>query len=192
MINERSIQLGLACGQQRLDSLIAIGTCLQCNLRWRLPTAENHHSRTVVEPAMLLHVEFLAVDISIGDRHDAGIALHTEMEFVLCHRYTVPLAIDSLDANMHQVGAVGFPGVVLGSGAEFHGLACSLYLVTGHFLAPVIGDGEQFAVGILDAVPFDLVAQLRIVLGILLAAEFLSVEDELHLVDIGIGDETQH
>ena len=118
MINERSIQLGLACGQQRLDSLIAIGTCLQHDLRWRLPAAENHHSGTVVEPAMILHVEFFAVDVTIGDCHDAGIALHTEMEFVLCHRYAAPLAIDSLDANMHQVGAVGFPSVVFGSDAE--------------------------------------------------------------------------
>ncbi len=182
----------LFCFQSVRDGLEVGAAGLQRDLRRRLSAAENHHSGTVIEPTMILHVEFFAVDVTVGDCHDAGIALHTELELVLCHWYAASLAIDSLDADVHQVGAVGFPGVVLGSGAEFHGLACSLYLVTGHFLAPVIGDGEQFAVGILDAVPFDLVAQFRIVLGIQLAAEFLPVEDELHLIGIGIGDETQY
>ena len=156
----------LFCFQSGRDGLEVGAVGLQRDLRWRLPAAENHHSGAVVEPTMILHVEFFAVDVTVGDRHDAGIALHTEVELVLCHRYAAPFAVNCLDADVHQVGTVGFPSVVLGSGAEFHGLASSLYLVMGHFLAAVIGDGFEFAILIGDVVPADLVALLGIVLGV--------------------------
>ena len=77
----------LFCFQSVRDGLEVGAAGLQRDLRRRLSAAENHHSGTVIEPAMILHVEFFAVDVTIGDRHDAGIALHTEMELVLCHWY---------------------------------------------------------------------------------------------------------
>ena len=55
----------------------------------------------------------------------------------------------------------------------------------------VVGDGLESAVGVGDVVPADLVALLGVGLGVRLTTKTLAIEQQLHLVGIGIGDEVE-
>ena len=152
-------------------------------------------------------VQLIAVDVSIGDGHDAGIASNFEAQFVLCHRHTTPFAVDSLDAYMHQIGTVGLPSDRLVGSCESDGLTNRLYPVTSHGLQLeigqfgqsrmvtlirrwnlIVGNGFEFAVLIGDMVSFNLVTLLGIVFWIHFLSQTFAVEQQFHLVGIGIGD----
>ena len=138
---------------------------------------------------MVGDVQFIAVDVTVGDCHDTGIAIDGEAEFVLCHRHTTALTVDGLDAEVHQVGAVGCPFRIFWCDFQADGLARSLYAMTGDGFAGVIGDGFKTALCIRDAFPVYLIALLGVGLRVRLATETLAIEHELHFVGIGVSDD---
>ena len=143
---------------------------------------------------MVGDVQLIAVDVSIGNGHDAGIASNLEAQFVLCHRYATPFAVDSLDAYMHQVGTVGQPSDRLVGCHESDGLANCLYPVTSHGLQlkighfrqsqmvklvrrnPIVGNSFELAVLIGNMVPSNLITLLGIVFWIHFLSQTLAVE----------------
>ena len=88
---------------------------------------------------MILYVQFLAVNVAISHSHDAGIALHLKLQFILCHRYTTPHLVYSMNAYVHQVGTISQPLVVFWYGYQSNGFVGGLNLVSGHNLIFVIG-----------------------------------------------------
>ena len=125
---------------------------------------------------MVGDVELVGVVVATADGHDGGVALNGETEFILSHRYATALAVDGLNADVHEVGAVGLPGVVLGGCDEAHGLTGGLCDMSCHDTMLNVGDGFETAVGIGNIVPADLVTQLGVVGGVRLAAEALAIE----------------
>ena len=67
-------------------------------------------------------------------------------------------------------------------------LARGLYLMASHHLAVFLSHSHQSAWSIGDVVPLDAGTELRIV-AVLLHSQALAVEEEFHLVAIGIGIE---
>ena len=90
---------------------------------------------------MVCDIQFVAVDVTIADSHDAGIALNLEFEFILCHWYAAAFVVNGFDAKVHQVGAIGSPFAVLRCHSQADSLACRLYLMAGYGFSTVVGDG---------------------------------------------------
>ena len=116
--------------------------------------------------AVVSDVELVGIVVATADGHDGGISLNSETEFILRHRDATALAVDSLDTDVHEVGAVGLPGVVLWGSNEAHSLTGGLDLVSGDGLSGGVCDSLQTAIGISDIVPADLVTQFGVVRGV--------------------------
>ena len=87
------------------------------------------------------NVGLVAVHVAIADSHDGGIALDGEVEFVGGSGDAAALAVDGLDAEVHQVGAVSGPFGVFRCDAEADGAVGRFYLVAGDGPAGIVGDG---------------------------------------------------
>ena len=89
---------------------------------------------------------------------------------------------------MHQVLTVSMPGLHIRNQLQSHCLARSLYLMTCHHLAVFLSHSHQCAWNIGDVVPLDSGTELRVV-TVLLHTQTLAIEEEFHLVAIGISVE---
>ena len=124
--------LSLSCLEFGGDGLETVGRGLQHDFRGTPAGTENNQCRTVPEVTVVGDVELVRIMVAIADGHNPGIALDGEVELILRHRYATALAVDSLDANVHQVGAISLPVVVLRGGDKAHGLARRLCFVSCH------------------------------------------------------------
>ena len=149
---------------------------------------EDNQRRAVVETTVVGDVELVGIVVSTADGYYTGIALDSEMELVLRHRYTTPFAVDSFDAEMHKVSTVGYPCGVLWGYPQSHGLACGLDPMASHWFPVGIGHSLKIAVSIRNVVPTDQVALLGVVFGVGLATQTLAVKNEFRLIGIGVGD----
>lgn len=137
---------------------------------------EDNQRRAVVETAVVRDVEFVGVVVTTADSCDTGIALDGKLQFILRHRHPTALAVDGLDAEVHQVGAVSSPCGVLRGDSQAHSLPCGLDPVAGDWLSSSIGNRFEMTVGIGDVIPADLIALLGVALGVVLASQTLAVE----------------
>ena len=80
---------------------------------------------------MVSMVEFFATDVAIGGCNQLGIALHLEVEIVVGTEHAAPFPVDSIYADVLQIGAVGKPMVVVDGGNEPHRFARCLYAMDG-------------------------------------------------------------
>ena len=73
---------------------------------------QDDHGRTVPKTVMVSMVEFFAADVAIGGCNQLGIALHLEVEIVVGTEHAAPFSVDSMYADVLQIGAVGKPMAV--------------------------------------------------------------------------------
>ena len=138
-------------------------------------------------------MKLIRSDVSIIYRHDIRIAFHDESQLVeslgILHvQHSSALLIYCIDANVHQILTVSMPGLHIRNQLQSHSLARGLYLMASHHLAVLLGHSHQSTWSIGDVVPLDAGAELRVV-AVLLHTQTLAVQEEFHLVAIGIGIE---
>ena len=138
---------------------------------------------------MVAHGQLLGINVAVDDAHYPGRSLHAEGHVVGGRLHAPSLAVEGLDAHVLQVHAVGLPLAVVGLGPHLLGLTGGFYAMAGHNLAVLTGNSLQIALLIVNVVPANLVAHLCVAHGVLLSAQAPAVEQQLHLVGVGIGDE---
>lgn len=137
---------------------------------------------------MVANGQFVGGDVSIRDTYDAGITFDGESDLALAGLYASPFLVNSDDADMLEVDAVGFPPIIVSLSSQALRFTCGLYLMTRHDFSAIIGEGFQSARLVDDAVPTYLVALLGVGNEVLLPAEALAVEPQFYLIGVGEGD----
>ena len=138
---------------------------------------------------MVGNVQLVALDVAIAHGHNLGIALNLELQLFLTAVDSAPLAVDGMDAYMLQVTTIGLPRSVVGNGNKARGFARGFYLVAGHLMPVVVGNGLYPTRLIGYILPANLISTFGIGSGILLSADALPIYAQFHLIGIGIGDE---
>ena len=64
---------------------------------------QDDHGLALPQLAVVGDVELVAVDVAIGDGHDAGIATDAELQFILVGQHGAPLGVDGAQADVLQV-----------------------------------------------------------------------------------------
>ena len=136
---------------------------------------------------MLLVGYSIAGNVAIAYSYKTGIASNCQRHIVGCCRYDASLTVDSRDANMLKVGAVGLPLVVVCLHFQGNSRTCSLYSLASDHLTICADYRFDIAWLVFYIFPDDDISMLCVVLGISLTSETLPVDDEFHFVGIGIG-----
>lgn len=106
-------------------------------------SAEDDEGGAAVEAPAGGHVGLVAPHVAVADRDEACVTVECEGEFVGSSGDTTAFAVNSLDAQVHEVGAVGAPAGIFRCDTEGDGLAWRIDPVAGNHLAVMIGHGFQ-------------------------------------------------
>ena len=156
---------------------------------------EDDEGRAAVEAPAGGNVRLVAPHVAVADGDKACLTVEGEGEFVGSGVDASALAVNGLDTEIHEVGAVGAPSDVFGCDAESDSLAGRIDPVTGNGLAVIIGDGFQTQGGKRTTfcwgyvLPHYLIPLFAIILVIFLPTRALAVDKQFHLVGVGIGED---
>lgn len=167
--------------------MCAIGGCKDDFATFRTGT-EDDKGRATIERASVAYEWLPACDVAIVDSHDFRVAADRERQHVVGLRTDRPVLVDHRHPDMHKVHAVGLPRRLVGGKSKGLRSDGSTYAMTRHDLSIAVGHSFQDSRLIDDIIPFYLVTMVGI-RSIAFPSKAASVEEELHLLGIGIGVE---